>query len=582
MTKKIIGLSVVLVVLLAGCSTKSSKEMGKEIDKEMKQSMLYKNAVSEKKYSQERKKAIEIIEKELEASFFKEDVYTALKAISEKLNVNLDESFKPDSSYKITTNFKGTLREFLRKIYVETGIKYKYRNGMLKITNKLLISEAKSIKICKIGAKPTITMSFVDTPAIDIFKYFSTTYGFNFAFNLRFKALKENDLKAQRNPNERPRSMVDKVSLFYSGCDEKEAFFNFLDAIDFTATETKKNKFKVQDYMTETIDVATYFKYAFESGATMGDEEASASGNKVSIEEDEMTNTKEYVKKFLSTDGIINMSNRGVLTLMDYPSRIKDINRLLQKEKSKQTPMKLSISILSITMNDSLETSANLNLSLEKLLDSPDGTSKPALSLGGSSSTNTQGITVNGKKNGLLQVFNALQKIGKTKIVREYVVNTRNGLMNTFRAVERIPYVTTTTTAATSSTQTNVEAKFATSGVIINILPQLAEGGETVNMAVDILISEYLGDKVFNSAQGEITLPRITENEIQAPIRLKMEESMILTGFNTASDNSNKNGVPWLINHGTAQSNRLFGDVGDVNRANQLIVVISLSRIEDF
>jgi len=571
--KRMLAVLMVGLVLLSGCSVKSSNDMDKEITNAIKKDKAYRNIVKNT-HAEYRREAFSINNKIIDVGFYKKPVSDAMREVAQMLKIGFDESFIPSREYRITIEHRGSLGSFLEQVKQSTGVSYKYRQNVLKVVNKQLIKKDNAEKVCKIGQKPTISISLQNVEPMQIFKYFSKKYGYNFVFKTKYYSIDGFDNKKEK---------VRKTSLFYTGCDAKEALYSFLSAIDFVGYEVDNKKFKIQDYKMETIDIPTYFDYKYMSGQTLGETNTNVgtNGSTVSVSENGKEEFKTYIKNFMNPRGVLNISNRGYLTIIDRPQKVDEIKRIIQTEIQKQTPMELSLSIVRITLNDGLETGVDFNFDLSSILGELSG-QKAFFGTGDYTQEMTQGMVIQGTKAGLPIIFKALKQLGNTKVVREYNVKTRNGILSTFRAVDRIPYVTTSTIASASTTETATEAKFATSGIIINVLPQLTENQETVNMSTDILISEYLGDKIFNTAQGELKLPQITENEIQVPVSIKMGESAILTGFNLREDSSTRSGIPTGIEQNLYYTERLFGNFNDANKASQLVVIITPKKIEDF
>lgn len=570
--KKTIISALSIAMLFSACSVKTANEMSKEIDKKLNQNELVRNAKSDQ-VAGYRNEALLIQSKKIDVGFYKKPLADAIREVAQLSKIGFDESFIPSREYTISIEYRGSLGGFLEEVKKSTGVSYKYRHNMLKVVNKQLVKRSIVENVCKVEQKPTINIALEDVSPIQVFKYFSQKHGFNFTFQTKYYSI---------TGNERTKQELGKTSLFYSGCDPKEALYSFLSANDLVGNEMTPNRFLVKDYILKNIDIPTYFDYKYTSGQTLGDTKVDAtSGSNVSVEEKFKSEFITFLKSFMSIFGNIKLSNRGYITIVDTPHKVAEIEKIIRTEIAKQSPMELSVSIVRITLNDGLETGANFNLELSGILNASNGV-PPSIGTGDYTTDMTQGMSLQGLKGGLPQVFKALKQLGTTSIVREYNVKTRNGILTTFRAVDKIPYVTTSTIASTSSTQTSTEAKFANSGIIINMLPQLTENQETVNISTDILVSEYLGDKIFNTADGELKLPQITENEVQVPVSLKMGESAILTGFNLKEDTATRAGVPGAVEQNLYYTERLFGHFNDSNKATQLVVIVTPKKIEDF
>jgi len=570
---KISLLTGALAAFLVGCNAKNSETLSQDVEKKMEKIKNYRNAKSNKLASY-REGAYREGQKNIDVGFYKKPVGDAMREVSRLLHIGFDEGFIPAQKYKVTIEHRGTLSDFLEQVKNQTGVSYKYRQNVLKVVNQQVIDEMVSTKTCKLGQRPTIKISMVDVPPMEIFKYFSKHYGYNFNFKTKYSSISGGTDGKQPLSN---------ASFFYSGCDSKEALFSFLSAIDFTASEQGKKRFLIRDYKIENIDVPVYFDYKYTSGQTLGEDASSGTnGSVVSVKENNKREFLEYLSSFMNPDGVIKVSNRGYITIVDRPQKVDEIREIIRTEIAKQQPLKLSVSIVRITLDNSIETGSNFNLSLQKVLGEVAAGVPATFTTGDYTTDMSQGMVIQGSKNSLAQTFKALEQLGTTQVVREYTVKTRNGILSTFRAVDKIPYITTSTLASASSTETSTEAKFATSGIIVNILPQVTENRETVNLSTDILVSEYLGDKIFNTAQGELRLPQITENEIQVPVTIKMGESAILTGFDLKEDTNTRSGVPLGISQNLFFTERLFGSVNDSGKASQIIVIVTPNKIEEF
>jgi len=581
MKNKIKVSAVIAFVLFGaiGCSPATPKALNNTISGNLNSIESYKKTLNGK-HAKYRNDAYDLIDRRVEVSFYKASVYSVMKSVAESLDLRYDGSFVPSLDYKVTVDFNGTLGEFIEEVYQQTGVLYRYRRNSLQVVNRDILEVSHANKICKLGEKHTVHISLKDSDPIDVFKYFSEQYGYSFQFDTKYYSLKNKEMKLL-NDTRSTKLPIKKVSLFYDGCDEKEAFYSFLDSINFDAKDLGRERFLVKDYMFDNIEVPSYFSYEYTSGQTLGEGSGGSGGASVNVKSNGKKGFLLYLKNFLTESGKINISSMGYISVMDHPRSVKTIKRIIQTEIMKQAPMEMSLSIVRLEMSNDVSTGVNISTTLSNAL---GGGRTIDLATGDSGASDiASGFLFQAtKEDGTAQVFNALQTIGNASVVREYKIKTRNGILSTFRAVDKIPYITTTTTSTTATTEANVEAKFADSGIIVNLLPQLSEHNEVVNLSTDILISEYLGDKVFNTAQGELKLPQISENEIQAPVRMNMGESIVLTGFNLRSSNINKSGIPGLIDMDLYNTERLFGKIGDESKASQLLIIISLNRIQEY
>jgi general secretion pathway protein D len=149
-------------------------------------------------------------------------------------------------------------------------------------------------------------------------------------------------------------------------------------------------------------------------------------------------------------------------------------------------------------------------------------------------------------------------------------------MLNSFRAVDEIPYMISKVVPTAEGNVVTTEAKTAIAGLVINILPTLNDNGNYVNLSTDILVSEYLGEKTINVNGGEYKLPQINKNEIQMPARIKMGRSMVLTGFKLKRRDKSSDGIPGLVNKRIFGT--LFGKKSDTKQTSEFVVVVTPER----
>ena len=340
--KILIAMTAITVstAFFGGCSVQSASEMQKKTQKKMDKNKTYRNAKNNTPANY-RSEAFTISQKEIDVGFYKKPVADAMREVAQMLKIGFDESYIPAREYRISIEFTGTLGDFLAQVKNITGVSYKYRHNMLEVVNKQTVKRSHAEHICKVGQKPTIEISLNNVSPMEVFKYFSKKYGYNFTFNTKFY-----DVTSSGSSSKQP---MQNTSLFYKGCDAKEALYTFLSSIDFSAKEIDKKSFIIQDYAMENIDIPTYFDYKYTSGQTLGSDSANGNdGSIVSTSENYKREFFEFLKKFMSTDGVLNISNRGYITIVDRPSKVQEVKRIIKTEIEKQTPMELSLSIVRV------------------------------------------------------------------------------------------------------------------------------------------------------------------------------------------------------------------------------------------
>ncbi|MBN2066787.1 MAG: hypothetical protein JW771_08290, partial [Candidatus Thermoplasmatota archaeon] len=184
-------------------------------------------------------KSRNIMQRPARASFVDSTVYYAVSQVAKSLDVEFDQTFRPSSDYRITVNFEGSLGEFLHMIYIETGIKYKYRNGILSVFNKKDVDESHKIAQCK-NNNPPIMVALDDVLPMEFFKFMSDKYNMSFRFDNKFYGLK--------GSTEEGKDIKPKISFYYKGCDKDEALREFARTADLKIENSGKDKYVVSDY----------------------------------------------------------------------------------------------------------------------------------------------------------------------------------------------------------------------------------------------------------------------------------------------------------------------------------------------
>jgi len=498
-------------------------------------------------------------------NFKNEPIYLAVRRVAKAVGLKFDTTIAPSSEYRVTASYNGTVAGFLDLAYRQTGVEYKFRNGLLGVFNESYITrEYRTIGCGTKGAKK-FEIALRSVPPSKVFDYFIENRDFSVTYDTKYSNV---------SGTETSKKSVDSVNFFYKGCDEKEAITRFGSANNLAIKFTGEKSFTVKDYEMAKLDVPTYLKLKFDSGgAGIGGEEGGGgtSGTTLTEEEDYEKEMATMVSGYLSPDGKAFLSKRGYLVVTDRPNSIKDIKKIVQKEVVAQQSMDLSISIIRVDVSDNFENGVDWNLALNELgrnLDIRNLTS--SLNYTGSVEG---GLSISGIVNNKSSILKVLSKYGNAKIVRDYSVSTRSGILSTFKAVQQIPYVTTSVIQNGQTAQTVAEAKSVEAGLILNVKPTFSQNNEVVNFAIDVTVSEYDGDKVFIVNGGEYKLPQISTSKIQMPANVGINKTVILTGLKLKNGEINREGIPRLSNIDTIGG--LFGSNIENAQASEFLLVVT-------
>lgn len=569
MKKYIYSISFLTVAILVGGCAQKPEVLQKEAAKRLQKQDAYKRLIRTKHNKEQMLQRI-ALSKRVKAYFYNKPVYDAIKEIAYSYNLDFDRGFVPSrSDYKITTNFEGSLKDFLDEVYRDTGVKYEYIRNMLQVTNKKLVVEDIMKKECSTDSMITIKLRR-DNPN-EVLAYFANKYGYNFVTNFK---LGGEAILAGAPEDMSPNSSIkrDAQQIFgaqgyndmfvYKGCDPEEAFYMYLKTKNLTAKKLKKNFYEIRDYKELSFSYPMFFnQYDFKSGVNLGSITQSDSQNFKAVAGEDMFKTIEsLIRQNMSQAGKFSFTNRGLVSVLDTPNNIDSIKKVFNKEIAKQYPFKLYVVILRIDKNDNTD----VNTMIMKVF-SRIGIEMPYF-------RQSDGVTVFDADNPNVAV-KLLQETLDAEVVREYQTTTRAGKLTSFKAVDIIPYVTTSLVVNQGTATTTAEGKFAEAGLILNVLPTIERKTNTLDYSIDIIVSEYLGDKTITFQGGTYTLPKFNSNEVQTEAVSHLGESIILTGFRLKNWSNMKEGVPTL-----SQNNMfgwLFGGKKNSSKYSDFIIIIS-------
>lgn len=532
-----------------------------------------------------------------------------MKSVCVGNGLSCDFSGEPSDRYQVTFSYDGDVDGLLSTIKQQTGVSYASKNGMISLSNKDEITLYEN-PLKKSQCDNTITISFKDTPAQDAFKYFYDNFGYSFSFDLRnttISPVRQSNVQVPLLPGQQVSMPVlsDKsqsvtkaskrdiktVSFYYNGCDPKEALSSFLKSQDFVSVETKDKEFTIKDYEFALINNSVYFDYALApggqggggsstTGATTtsspaGGSSGSSSKTTVSIDEKHRSTIEAYFQKYLSSDGKLDLSNRGFVIVEDRPSYVQTIKKIIKKEIENSSPLLISLNIVRIDLKDNYKAGVDWNAVWTKGL---FGLRDLRISSSMSGMVNG-GFMVSGAFKGTDQILSILQEYGKTKIERNRTSLARSGYLESFKATKPVPYISTTSTIAGDSglAQGSITPIFEEEGIVINMFPNIDTETKTVDIGIDVSVSEYVGDKLFDlGSQGVYSLPIITKDEGKFAGQVKLGHTVILTGFKVHKAGNNKKGIPGLSQIPVAGS--LFGYQDDTDDTSEILIILKVEK----
>jgi len=510
-------------------------------------------------------------------------------------------------------NFKGRLEDLLSIIYEQTGLEYGIEKGVLVLKDYQKDDEINLNSTCK---KP-VNLAFKNAPLLEVLQFFNREYGFTFVFEGErlvpsSSPLPTSDLTMQGQPQSQSSSLFlineersKRVSLFYNGCDPREAVLLLAKQLDVVIKPIGEKAFSIEKYERLIVDKSVFFDYVaslVQSGESGGSSSVSGEGGtgtanasstssgttnasstssgttnnetSVSISENYRDNLEAIIKNFLSPEGKVSFSPRGYVIVEDRPSRIALIREILKKEKKKEKAIKIKVQIYRIDLYDEYQAGIDWNL----LVASQAGNwQNVRVSTNFASGIN--GVTIQGDYRGATNVLKLLQQYGKVKLVKEFQSVGRAGLPIVFTAIDRIPYVTTTVqTGSTGGATAFPQINYEEAGLKIIIHPNIQ--GSIVDLNTAIEVSEYKGDKAYNlgDAIGSISIPLISKHTISIPARIPFGETLIITGFHVSKKGITGQGLPEVAKLPVV--GELFGYKNGQAQNSELIFIITPERVE--
>lgn len=495
-------------------------------------------------------------------------------------------------------NFKGRLEDLLAVIYEQTGLEYGIEKGVLALKDYQKDEEIRVSDRCE---KP-INLAFKNAPLSEVLHFLNKEYGYTFAFESE-TSLQSNQATTQTDLTLQPQvqalapalSVEDKrVSLFYSGCDVKEAVNLLAKQLDVLIKPIGEKAFSVSKYDRLIVDKSTFFDYVatlVQSGESSGggggttsqggegttnatSGGSSSGGTSVSISENYRSNLEGIIRNFLSPEGRVSFSPRGYVVVEDRPSRITIIREVLRKEKKKEQAIKIRVQVYRLDLYDEYQAGVDWNLLIGSRIGNWEN-----VRITTNFASGINGVAIQGDYRGATNFLRLLQQYGKVRLVKEFQSVGRAGLPVIFTAIDRIPYVTTTVqTGSTGGATAFPQINYEEAGLKIIVHPNVQRS--LVDLSVAIEVSEYKGDKIVNlgDVMGSVSVPLVSKNTISIPARVPFGETLIITGFHVSKRGITGQGLPEISK--LPIIGELFGYKDGKVQNSELIFVITPERVE--
>ena len=156
--------------------------------------------------------------------------------------------------------------------------------------------------------------------------------------------------------------------------------------------------------------------------------------------------------------------------------------------------------------------------------------------------------------------LSALARDNRLKVLSAPRLSTLNNQKAILRVVTEQAYalpssqITPGTAAGGAVATGQVNPMIVPVGIILDILPEIGDDGY-ITLSVNPSISDVASEKAFSvpgadlrSPQSTVTLPVVNRRDMDAVVRIKSGETLVLAGMIMNKESTDNTGVPWLRN----------------------------------
>ena len=272
----------------------------------------------------------------------------------------------------------------------------------------------------------------------------------------------------------------------------------------------------------------------------------------------------QFIKTFLSKDGSVQISKSGYVVVVDVPSAISKVRKVMEKDMDMNEKVTVKVDVISVALNDNYSSGVNWNAVLKKV--TINGNFAPANAFSFGYNTTMAG-------NAVSTLLSVLGDYGKSKVVKSWETTANNGIPIFFNVTENIPYFTQSQAVTTGVAQTSTAVNYVNVGLKIKILPNIRR--DTLNGGIYAEISE-LEEMDSSGGSNPTTAPQTSLTNTAVPLDVKWGGSFVLTGFKTTQNSTTAKGVPWLSKIPLVGA--LFGYQEKDNIGSEIAIVVTATK----
>ena len=277
----------------------------------------------------------------------------------------------------------------------------------------------------------------------------------------------------------------------------------------------------------------------------------------------------------------------GVVMVQGGPSIQKRVEAFLKEtQKRSQRQVQLEARIVEVQLGNDSQMGVNWN----NLLSSSQ--KRSSFGAGATMNPNVQesaGLLTLVAQSGRVQaVLAALASDNRIKVLSSPRLSTLNNQKAILRVVTEQPFftlsgqITPGGVGAAPIVSQSVETTIVPSGIILDIQPQIGDDGYitlAVNPSVSTVVSSAQEPTIFNSTQPSGSAPVVNRRDLDAIVRVKSGETLVLAGIMQSTENDTNRGVPWLRNVPVIGS--LFTKDEKSRTRSELAIFITPTLMED-
>lgn len=295
----------------------------------------------------------------------------------------------------------------------------------------------------------------------------------------------------------------------------------------------------------------------------------------VEVETDFMDDLQETVSQMLTPDtGRMALSRAsGTLSVTDTPETLDRIGLYVDQLNEFTTKqVLLNVKVLNVTLNSSDEMGINWNAIYTNLADQYGLRLSNAINASSEAVSGSVSILEGSSRfSGSELIVNALAQIGKVSVVTQPSVTTLNlepVPVQVARQVSYLERVELGQTAQVGST-TSLTPGSVTTGFNMMLLPHILDDSRTVLLQYSMNLSTLDNLRTVSSGGSTIEIPEIDNRIFNQKVRLRSNETLIISGFEQLANDSRRSGV------GSARFWPFGGGARGSSRRDVIVVLIT-------